>query len=454
MRKQTSLNFRANAVRAIADSSLRGVVKKATGTFSSKRNIAISKIADYESLRKKASAVREDVLENLGTYLDAFSSNATRAGATVHYAVDAAAARRTILGILSSHNAKTVVKGKSMVSEEIQLNEYLGKEGISVVETALGEFIIQMEDEAPSHIIMPAIHKSRQQVGRLFADKFGVEYSEDTQVFTKIARQVLREKFLNADAGISGANFAIADTGSIVLFTNEGNGRMVTTVSPLHIAVLSIEKLLPSLKNLPSFIRLLPSSATGQQITSYVSIITGTREDGEMTGAKELHIILLDNGRSEILAGECRDILKCIKCGACINVCPVYRTVGGHSYGWIYPGPMGIILTTLLTGLANAHPLVSASTFCGACDEVCPVKIPLVELIHKLRVRKVSEGFSPVKEKLGMRVFEATARSPFLFSSGEGLAKIFWPVLGSLGGEDIAGRLPEPVKMPFRRRME
>jgi L-lactate dehydrogenase complex protein LldF len=229
---------------------------------------------------------------------------------------------------------------------------------------------------------------------------------------------------------------------------------MVKTFPPIHIAVLSIEELLPSMKDLQVFIRLLPGSATGHVIPGPVSINTGIRTTGEVTGTKELHIILLDNGRSEILSGECRDILKCIKCGACINVCPVYRTVGARTYGWAYPGPMGIIFTVLLRGLANSHPLVDASMLCGACDEVCPVKIPLVGLIRKLRVQRVSEGLSPVKEKLAMRVFEAAARSPFQFSSGEGLAKIFWPVLSSLWGEDIAGRLPEPVKMPFRRRME
>jgi len=454
MNRQTSLNFRQNAISAMADSSLHSAVKKATGTFSSKRAESISSLDDFESLRDKASAIKQDVLDNMQVYLDEFSSKASKAGATVHHAVDAAAARRAILAILSSHGAKTVVKGKSMVSDEIQLGTYLGSQGIEVVETALGEYIAQLDGEAPSHLIVPAIHKNRQQVGTLFSRKLGVEYSDDPQVLTKIARKALRDKCLSADAGISGANFAIAESGSIVIFTNEGNGRMVTTVPPLHIAVLSIEKLLPSLKDLSSFIRLLPRSATGQATTSYVSIITGTRKTGEMTGAKELHIVLLDNGRSAILTDECREILKCIKCGACINVCPVYRTVGGHAYGWTYPGPMGIILTTLITGLANSHPLVDASTFCGACDEVCPVKIPLVELIHKLRVRRVSEGLSPVKEKLGMRVFEAAARSPFLFSSGEGLAKIFWPVISSLGGDDVAGRLPEPVKMPFRRRME
>ena len=454
MSRQTSLNFRQNAISAIADTSRHSAVKKAAEIFSSKRAEAISSLDDFESLRDKASAIRQDVLDNMQAYLDEFSSNASKAGATVHHTADAAAARRAILAILSSHGAKMVVKGKSMVSDEIQLDPYLGSQGIEVVETALGEYIAQLDGEAPSHLIVPAIHKNRQEVGTLFSRKLGVEYSDDPQVLTKIARKALRDKCLSADAGISGANFAIAESGSIVIFTNEGNGRMVTTVPPLHIAVLSIEKLLPSLKDLSSFIRLLPRSATGQATTSYVSIITGTRKTGEMTGAKELHIVLLDNGRSAILTDECREILKCIKCGACINVCPVYRTVGGHAYGWTYPGPMGIILTTLITGLANSHPLVDASTFCGACDEVCPVKIPLVELIHKLRVRRVSEGLSPVKEKLGMRVFEAAARSPFLFSSGEGLAKIFWPVISSLGGDDVAGRLPEPVKMPFRRRME
>jgi L-lactate dehydrogenase complex protein LldF len=454
MNRVARFNVRANAAAAIADTSLHVALKKATGTFSTKRAEAISSIEDFESLREKASAVRTDVLNNMKSYLEMFSSNAEKAGATVHHAVDAAEARRTISCILSAHGAKKVVKGKSMISEEIQLNEYLERQGVEVFESALGEYIIQLGQESPSHIIVPAIHKNRRQIGRLFSEKLGVEYSEDPHVLTKIARKVLRDKFLTADAGISGANFAIADSGSLVIFTNEGNGRMVTSVPPLHIAVLSIEKLLPSMKDLPAFIRLLPRSATGQAMTSYVSMITGARKSGELTGAKELHIILLDNGRSEILSDECRDILKCIKCGACINVCPVYRTVGGHSYGWTYPGPMGIILTVLLKGLAKSHPLVDASTFCGACDEVCPVKIPLVELIHKLRVRRVAEGLAPVKEKLGMRVFEAAARSPFLFSSGEGLAKIFWPVLSSLGGEDIAGRLPDPVKMPFRKRME
>jgi len=346
-----------------------------------------------------------------------------------------------------------VVKSKSMVSEEIHLNAHLEKAGMEVLETDLGEYIIQLVGETPSHIIVPAIHKNRQQVGRLFAEKLGVDYTEDPQVLTKIARRTIREKFLNADAGLSGANFAAAASGSLVLFTNEGNGRMVTTVPPLHIAILSLEKMIPSLADLPTFIRLLPRSATGQSITSYVSVITGTRKPGEATGAKELHIVLLDNGRAEILSGECREILKCIRCGACMNVCPVYRTVGGHSYGWTYPGPMGIVLTTLLTGMAKSHPLVDASTLCGACVEVCPVRIPLVDLFLKLRERRVREGFSKPMEKRGMRVFGKAAASPSLFSAGQFLSRTFWPLVRAFGGKDVAGRLPRPANVPFHRQV-
>jgi len=450
---QTSLNFRANAARAIENASLRAAMRNAADTFGTRRAAAFSAIPDLEELRDRASAVRMEVLDNLPAYVERFTANATKAGAVVHRASDAAAAREIIASILKERGAKMVAKGKSMVSEEIHLNAHLEAAGVEVVETDLGEYIIQLEGESPSHIIVPAIHKNREQVGKLFAERLGVPYSDDPQVLTKIARRVLREKFLAADAGISGANFAIAESGSLVLFTNEGNGRMVTTLPPLHIAILSIEKILPSLTDLPTFIRLLPRSATGQAITSYVSIITGTRKPGEATGAEELQIVLLDNGRSEILAGECREMLKCIRCGACMNVCPVYRTVGGHAYGWTYPGPMGMVLTTLLTGMANSHPLVDASTLCGACVEVCPVRIPLVPLILKLRERRVREGFADRREELGMRIFGAAVKFPFLFYWGERLARLFWPLIRKFGGENVAGRLPGPVERPFHRRM-
>jgi len=450
---QTSLDFRANAMRALGDASMRSAMRQAADTFGTKRADAFASVADLEALRDKASALRLQVLDRLQEYVEMFASRATKAGAMVHRAKDAASAREIIARILADRDAKTVVKSKSMVSEEIHLNAHLEKAGMEVLETDLGEYIIQLVGETPSHIIVPAIHKNRRQVGRLFAEKLGVEYTEDPQVLTKIARRAIREKFLGADAGLSGANFAAADSGSLVLFTNEGNGRMVTTVPPLHIAILSLEKMIPSLADLPTFIRLLPRSATGQSITSYVSVITGTRKPGEATGAKELHIVLLDNGRSEILSGDCREILKCIRCGACMNVCPVYRTVGGHSYGWTYPGPMGIVLTTLLTGMAKSHPLVDASTLCGACVEVCPVRIPLVDLFLKLRERRVREGFSKPVEKRGMRVFGKAAASPSLFFAGQYLSRTFWPLVRAIGGKDVAGRLPRPANVPFHRRV-
>jgi L-lactate dehydrogenase complex protein LldF len=450
---QTSLDFRANAAAAIGDTSLRAAMRNAADTFGTRRTAAFEAVPDLEALRDHASAVRLEVLDNLPAYLEKFTTNATRAGAQVHRAHDAAAAQELIASILAEHGVKMAAKGKSMVSEEIHLNAHLERAGIEVVETDLGEYIIQLEGESPSHIIVPAIHKNRRQVGRLFAGRLGMPYSDDPQVLTRMARKVLREKFLTADAGISGANFAIAESGSLVLFTNEGNGRMVTTVPPLHIAILSVEKILPSLRDLPTFIRLLPRSATGQAITSYVSVITGTRKAGEATGAEELHIVLLDNGRTEILAGECREMLKCIRCGACMNVCPVYRTVGGHAYGWTYPGPMGIVLTNLLTGMENAHPLVDASTLCGACVEVCPVRIPLVPLILKLRERKVGEGYASAIERQGMRLFGAAVKSPLLFSWGERLSRLFWPLVRAVGGKDVAGRLPEPAAQTFHAKM-
>ena len=450
---QTSRNFRANSAAAVADESLRAAMRNATDTFGTRRTAAFGAIPDLEALRNKASDIRMQVLDNLPRYLEEFTAKASAAGATVHRAADPAAAREVIASILKERGVRMAAKGKSMVSEEINLNAHLEAAGIEVVETDLGEFIIQLEGETPSHIIVPAIHKNRQQVGRLFADRLGVPYSEDPQVLTKIARKAMREKFLTADAGISGANFAIADSGSLVLFTNEGNGRMVTSVPKLHVAIMSVEKILPTLADLPTFIRLLPRSATGQAITSYVSLITGTRKPGEATGAEELHIVLLDNGRSEILAGDCREMLKCIRCGACMNVCPVYRTVGGHAYGWTYPGPMGMILTTLLTGMEKSYPLVDASTLCGACVEVCPVKIPLVDLIVKLRERRNAEGYSDKREKMGMSFFGAAAKNPELFYWVERVARLFWPLLQRFGGNNPVKRLPEPSSRPFHRRM-
>ncbi len=340
-----------------------------------------------------------------------------------------------------------------MVTEEIHLNSYLEAQGMEVVETDLGEYIVQIAGETPSHILAPAIHKSRQQVGQLFAEKLGVDYSDDPTVLVRIARQALREEFFAADAGISGANFAVADSGSLVIFTNEGNGRMVTTLPPLHIAVLTMEKMIPSLRDLPSFIRLLPRSASGQSISSYLSVVTGTRKPDEATGAKDLHIVILDNGRSEILAGEFREILKCIRCSACMNICPVYRVVGGHAYGSTYSGPMGIVLTALLDGMDKAHPLIDATTLCGACVEVCPVKVPLLKLLKMLRERRVDEGFtSPIERAALAGYARGDKNAGPLHSWAKDIADLVAD-FKQISWQRRLERLPRPARRTLRERM-
>jgi len=427
-------------------------MSNATETFAIKRADAVSAVP-LEEWREHASSTRLQVLDNLSYYVDLFAKNATRAGAIVHRAKDAQGARDLIASILKDRGVERVVKSKSMVSEEIHLNDYLRREGITSVETDLGEYIIQVAGEGPSHIIVPAIHKNRRQVGELFAEKLRCEYSDDPMVLTAIAKKVLREEFLSAKAGFSGANFAAADSGSIVVFTNEGNGRMCTTLPPLHIALLSMEKMIPSLADLPTFMRLLPRSATGQILTSYTSIITGTRGPNESTGAKEMHIVILDNGRSQIVTGEYREMLKCIRCGACLNACPVYRSVGGHAYGATYPGPMGIVLTTLLDGMEKAHPLLDATTLCGACGDVCPVKVPLPRLLRRLREERVERGFTPTLEQQAMAGFGWAVKSGTLFSLGQKAAGVFLPIGSTLLKDGVLGRMPRPAAKTFTRRV-
>jgi len=427
-------------------------MRNATETFTIKRADAVASLP-LEEWREEASAMRLHVLDNLSDYVDRFERNAARAGASVHRAKDSRAARETIAFILKDHSVGRVVKSKSMVSEEIHLNNYLQEEGVTVVETDLGEYIIQIAGEGPSHIIVPAIHKDRRQVGKLFAEKLGCEYSDDPATLTGVAKKVLREEFLSAKAGISGANFAVADSGSIVIFTNEGNGRMCTTLPSLHIVILSIEKIIPSLADLPKFIRLLPRSATGQIITSYLSVITGSRKPGESTGAQEMHIVLLDNGRSEIIAGEYREMLKCIRCGACLNACPVYRMVGGHAYGSTYPGPMGIVLTALLEGMDRAYNLLDATTLCGACGDVCPVKAPLPKLLRRLRESRVEQGLTPRTEQQAMAGFGNMVKSSMLFHLGQTAGHVLWPAIKGFGLDKTLGRVPRPVSKTFRERV-
>ena len=280
-----------------------------------------------------------------------------------------------------------------MVTEEIALNERLEQAGVEPVETDLGEYVIQMAGETPFHIIAPAIHKTRQDFGKLFSDKLGVEYEEDPEKLTKIARKALREKFWQADMGITGVNFAVAETGTIVVVENEGNGRLSTSLPPIHVAVMGMEKVIPTLEDLSVFLTLLPRSATGQKASGYVSFITGPRRPGEVDGPEEFHLVILDNGRSRILQNEeMRESLYCIRCGACLNICPIYNKVGGHAYGWVYSGPIGAVITPQLIGLDKAKDLPAASTLCGACRDICPLKINIPHMLLRLRSQAVEAG--------------------------------------------------------------
>lgn len=450
---RTVLDFQASSAKAVSDKALRKAMKNATDTANAKRVESFSAVPDTERLRDSAGAIRQEVLGDIERYVDRFILNAEAAGATVHTAGDARSAQDIVVGLLKRRNVKRVVKSKSMISEEIHLNARLERDGIAVIETDLGEYIVQMAGEPPSHVTAPAIHKTRQQVGELFAEKLGVQYTDDPYKLTKVARKVLRNEFLGAQAGITGANFAVADTGSIVLFTNEGNGRMVTGFPPLHIAVLSIEKVVPRLADIAIFTRLLPRSATGQTMTSYLTVITGTRRPDEVIGAEELHVVLLDNGRRKILRGECREILKCIRCGACLNVCPVYRTVGGHSYGSTYSGPMGIILTTLLEGMDRAGSLLDATTLCGACSDVCPVRVPLKDLLTILKRTRAQKSLCGFAERSAMAAFGTVAASSSLFELVTTFLRLFWGILSRFGTSTVISRLPQPAKSPFRRRL-
>ncbi len=452
MSSSKPVQFRDYSIKALADSALRSAMRNAAETFSAKRSAAISGVP-IEDWREQASQLRIEVLNSLSGYVDQFEINAKRAGANVHRAKDSHEANGIITEVLKSRRIQKVVKSKSMVSEEIHLNSYLKQRGITAIETDFGEYIVQVAGETPSHILVPAIHKDRRQIGTLFAEKLGAAYSEDPAVLANIAKKILRQEFLSARAGISGANFAVANSGSVVLFTNEGNGRMCTALPPLHIAVLSIEKMVPSLADLPKLIRLLPRSATGQTLSSYMSVITGTRKSGESTGAEEMHIVLLDNGRSEIVNGEYREMLKCIRCGACLNACPVYRMVGGHAYQSTYPGPMGIVLTTLLEGMERAHPLLDATTLCGACGDVCPVKVPLPNLLRKLREEKVKKGFTPGLERMGIAAFGYATKSPFFFRFGQIAASSLWFLAARLGEKRGLARLSRPVAKTLGQRI-
>ena len=389
-------DFRERAHEALGDPQLRGNFRRAMDSLMTKRAAAFSNPDEREDLRSLGNAIRARALSKLPDLLEQLERNLIRNGVQVHWAETVEEANAIVMSIVEAHEAKQVIKGKSMVSEEMEMNDFLDERGIECLEADMGEYIVQMDHEKPSHIIMPAIHKNAGQVGKLFHDKLGVEYTTDVDQLIQIGRRVLRQKFFEADIGVSGVNFAVAETGTLLLVENEGNGRMVTSVPPVHIAVTGIEKVVENLRDTVPLLSLLTRSALGIPITTYVNMISGPRKAHELDGPQEVHLVLLDNGRSQAFAdSELRQTLNCIRCGACMNHCPVYTRVGGHTYGEVYPGPIGKIITPHMAGLAKVPDHPSASSLCGACGEVCPVKIPIPALLRRLREENVKAPDAP-----------------------------------------------------------
>jgi L-lactate dehydrogenase complex protein LldF len=385
--------FRQRSSEAIDNPHLRKSFRGAMDFLMAKRAAQFPSTDALEDLRNLAEEIRQYSLARLPELLEKLEANLTRNGVQVHWAETPAEANAIALEIARKHQAKLIVKGKSMVSEEVELNHALGAQGVDCLESDMGEYIVQLAGERPSHIIMPAIHKTKEEIARLFAEKVpGVNYTDSVDELIQIGRQVLREKFRDAPIGLSGVNFAVAETGTLCLVENEGNGRMCTTVPEVHIAITGIEKVVEKLEHVPPLFALLTRSATGQPVSTYFNWISGPRRAGELDGPKEVHLILLDNGRTQAYRdAQLRATLQCIRCGACMNHCPVYTRIGGLAYGTTYPGPIGKIISPHLLGLEATHPLVTASSLCGACGEVCPVKIPIPDLLIRLR----AEAFQP-----------------------------------------------------------
>jgi L-lactate dehydrogenase complex protein LldF len=449
---------------ALENDVLQGALKRATDTFIERRREAITSVADWEALRERARRVKEHTINHLDYYLEQLVAKVEEHGGKVYWARTGDDVSRYIIGLARARGVKSVVKSKSMATEEIELNHALEAANINPIETDLGEYIIQLAHEKPSHIIVPAIHKTREQIADLFAEKLRQGRPNEVAEITAMARRRLRDEFLSAEMGITGANFAIAETGSIVLVENEGNIRLSTQVPKLHVAVVGIEKVIPQFRDLSVFLRLLPRSGTGQKQTAYVSFLNGPRQAVPESGF-EFHLVLMDNGRTRILADEqMRESLYCIRCGACLNVCPVYQKIGGQAYGWIYPGPIGAVISPQLQSLKQSGDLPFASSLCGACRDACPVKIDLPDLLLGLRARaKESESLRRPGERTAMRAFGFAARHPRLFTLGGKLMRAFARMLvkdGSIKSAPIHPLsdwtdyrdLPAPRGKSFRER--
>ncbi|MCC7161591.1 MAG: iron-sulfur cluster-binding protein [Anaerolineae bacterium] len=440
----SNVTFHDRVDDALRNQILHTALDRATGRFQSLRANALAELQDADVVRDRARLIRAHTLSKLDTYLEQFVANVEKAGGHVHFARDANALNEIVNEIARTRNVRGVVKGKSMISEETHLNHALEAEHIRVVETDLGEYIVQLAGETPSHIVAPAIHKTKEEIGELFHQKINIPYTDDPALMTAAARHVLRREFLDADMGISGVNFGVAETGSICLVENEGNGRLTTTAPRIHVALMGIERLVPNLDDLSVMLQVLARSSTGQKITVYTNLITGPRQDDEGDGPDELHVILLDNGRSKVLATEVAEILYCIRCGACLNACPVYREIGGHAYGSVYTGPVGAVLTPALEGIAPWSDLPHASSLCGACRQVCPVRIDIPRMLLVERDWATRAGKLQWWLRLGLRMYSFTVTRPTLFKLATTAGRWGSRLVGASSGGWIRS-LPPPL---------
>jgi L-lactate dehydrogenase complex protein LldF len=456
-------DFLAASNQALADPPLQAALTRLTGTLMAGNRRGYAALADSDRLRDHAKRIKEHALAHLDQYLEQLESSVVRLGGQVHWADDAAAARRIVTDIAQRSQCRHAVKSKSMTTEEVHLNAALESAGIDVTETDFGEFIIQLAGERPSHLVAPAVHHTRESIARILSASLGETLPDDPRSLAMAGRRVLRERFRRADLGITGANFAVAETGSIVLVTNEGNGRLTTTCPRVHIALMGIEKVIPRLADLPVFLKLLARAATGQTLSVYTTIITGPRRPDELDGPEEFHLVLLDNGRSRILATPFRESLQCIRCGACLNACPVYRRIGGHAYGGVYSGPIGSILTPLYDSVDDNPDLPHASSLCGACLAACPVKINIPHMLIGLRELQ-HRGRSSYVEALAYRLWSQVLGRPWLYRLAlRGARWLLRPFandgwlrrLPGPGGAWTKLRdFPAPAKSPFRDRWQ
>ena len=411
--------FKKNAQLGLDNPDLKVAMGRARSGFIAKRTLAAKALPEFEALRDESREVKEHTLAHLDFYLEQFEANVVAAGGKVHWASTAEEACEAVIKICQDAGAKRITKGKSMVGEEMHINEALAAGGFERIETDLGEYIIQLADEPPSHILAPAIHKTKQQITDLFQSnhrQYGLtEPKTDVAGLVDEARTVLRDKFLTADVGITGANFLVAETGSTVIVTNEGNGDLTNTLPKVHIVTAGIEKIIPTLEDVSTVLRVLARSATGQEMSVYTTFSTGPRREEDLDGPEEFHVVLLDNGRSQMLGNEYHHMLRCIRCGACMNHCPVYLSVGGHAYGWVYVGPMGSVLTPLMKGLDEAGHLPNACTLNGRCAQVCPMKIPLPDMLRSLRNRQFNDRLVPPRQRLALAAWAFVARRPKLY---------------------------------------